>query len=310
MKQSRKSQLTTSALLLAVAALAACQIATVAAATGKDRKPVVSTTYTLEHAVVDQSAVASHAGGIPADAWARKTAVEVQAFDPLGAPGSPASKRIWTANPVPSASAESGVSVRDPAQQVYAVRLVRGDGKGDVVRVYPACWVAPTDSVRLHLDERGEVASFDWISGASACSGSSKVIPNIETAAEVAQTLTLPRPLKPVGDGAAAAAKPATPKKRLKLRLSKSATATATDGSAPAAATEAAAAPVVELTDEEELGDVDREDDPAAAAENQSFLRKYWMYILPVVLMMVLGGPSEDPKAAGSGPKPVPAQRK
>ena len=37
------------------------------------------------------------------------------------------------------------------------------------------------------------------------------------------------------------------------------------------------------------------------AAENQSFLRKYWMYILPVVLIMSMGGPEPEGDGQGGG---------
>ena len=43
--------------------------------------------------------------------------------------------------------------------------------------------------------------------------------------------------------------------------------------------------------------------EPKKAGEEQqgSFLRRYWMYILPAVLLMMSGGGEEPPKGGGEG---------
>ncbi|KAI9222458.1 hypothetical protein BC828DRAFT_378387 [Blastocladiella britannica] len=299
----------------ALAAFASPAIVGAAATTvSSAREPVVSHALTLQHAVVPLSSLAP-AAGAPATqpnyasaVWRRKADLVVAAYAPLGLPGSPMAPRVWegsvavapTATAV--ATAES-VSLASSNDQMYLVRLVDAAAGVDLVRAYPACLVSDIDSVRVHLDELGTLYSFDWLSNSrgDACGGSGTAAePKKVTIAPETRSVTvttpieLPRPLKPVEEEKAK--KKAAKAKKQAPKLTAASKITTPAGSA-AAATEAAAPnadiPVGEdkssVAEEEEVEEGDLDADQRAD-DKKSFLAKYWMYLLPVGLMLLTGG--------------------
>ncbi|ORZ34158.1 hypothetical protein BCR44DRAFT_27564 [Catenaria anguillulae PL171] len=284
-------------------------------------KPTISKSFSVQHALIPNAALVANWGKLPAStSWSPKTALILDAHDPPApakggaAPSRPSQAgRVWVAKvdvtraqAQAHAAAGGGLTVTRPADAMYAVRIVGDEVKNQdtMVRLYPACWVSSSDSIRMHIDESGSLFAFDWVPGSQVCSESDKVIVDMRTEAQVAVPKLLPRPLKPVPPSA----KLATPRPRLKTGYKPPAKPTGTvttDGnggtdseSVPPEAQEAEPAAGREMDDEPELGDVDVEDKPD---DRRSFLSKYWMYIVPVILLVIMGGPAEEPKKAGAG---------
>ncbi|KNE62728.1 hypothetical protein AMAG_07914 [Allomyces macrogynus ATCC 38327] len=197
---------------------------------------------------------------------------------------------IYKAQATAAADAE-GVSVPEPRVNMYAVRAV--DERGEVVatRVYPACWLSPSDTVRVHMNQEGRFMALDWIPGTDECSTTSKVISSMTTTAEAEGPVALPHAIKPTP------ATTATKKPRVKAAKKP---APATDASSPADAE------VVE-DDEEEV----------VPPPEKSFVQKYWMYIVPILIMLLMGGPKEPEQqqqgggraAAAAGAARAPARK-
>ncbi|KAJ3374386.1 hypothetical protein GGF31_007906 [Allomyces arbusculus] len=168
-----------------------------------------------------------------------------------------------------------GVSVPEPRVYMYAVRAVDEQGEVVATRVYPACWLSPSDTVRVHMNQEGRFMALDWIPGTDECSTTSKVISSMTTTAEAEGPVTLPPALKPTSETTA------TKKSRTKAAKK------------PAPASADASSPAAEVVEDDE--------DEVVPPPEKSFVQKYWMYIVPIVIMLLMGGPKEPEQQQGGG---------
>ncbi|KNE65602.1 hypothetical protein AMAG_09582 [Allomyces macrogynus ATCC 38327] len=203
--------------------------------------------------------------------WKPKASVTVER---VPVPGD-AQLVIYKAQATAAANAE-GVSVPEPRVNMYAVRAV--DERGEVVatRVYPACWLSPSDTVRVQMNQDGRFMALDWIPGTDECSTTSKVISSMTTTAEAEGPVALLPALKPTPATTAASKKPNN-------KAAKK----------PAPADADASAPAAEVVEDDE--------DEVIPPPEKSFVQKYWMYIVPIVIMLFMGGPKEPEQQQGGG---------
>ncbi|KAJ3361932.1 hypothetical protein GGF32_006809 [Allomyces javanicus] len=181
---------------------------------------------------------------------------------------------IYKAQATAAANAE-GVSVPEPRVYMYAVRAVDERGEVVVTRVYPACWLSPSDTVRVHMNQDGRFMALDWIPGTDECSTTSKIISSMTTTAEAEGPVALPPALKPTPATTAA--------KKPRVKAAKKPAPESTDASSPTA----------EVVEDDE--------DEVVPPPEKSFVQKYWMYIVPILIMLLMGGPKEPEQQQGGG---------